>query len=394
MTQAGLPSPLGFYELTPCRIADTRAGSGFGGNFGEPFLASGSTRSFPIPTSGCNVPSSAQAYSFNITVIPHGRLGYLSAWPTGSPLPVVATLNSLDGRIVGNAAIVAAGTNGAISLYASNDTDVVIDINGYFAAPGAQSQDFYPVTPCRIADTRAGAGFSGAFGPPSLVGGGTRTFPMTSPACGIPSSAETYSVRMTVVAPGPVGYLSTWPAGQPLPVVATLNAPNGGVVGNEAIVPSGIGEAIDVYASNNTDLVIDVNGYFAAPGTGGLQFYPLPACRVADTRENTGFMGAFGPPSLLADATRDFPLPSSGCEIPSTAQAYSLNLTVVPPGPLGYLTAWPTGQTLPVAATLNALGGGVVGGGAIVPAGTNGSISVYVTNPTDLIIDINGYFAP
>jgi hypothetical protein len=31
---------------------------------------------------------------------------------------------------------------------------------------------------------------------------------------------------------------------------------------------------------------------------------------------------------------------------------------------------------------------------AIVPAGASGSISVFVSNITDVIIDINGYFAP
>ena len=154
ITQAVEP-PLGFFALTPCRIADTRSGSGFSGAFGEPYLTGGSTRSFPIPTSTCSVPGTAQAYSFNITVIPHGALGYLTAWPTGSAVPIAATLNSPEGSIVGNAAIVPAGTDGAISLYASGDTDVVIDINGYFAAPGGQAQAFYPLAPCRVADTRA-----------------------------------------------------------------------------------------------------------------------------------------------------------------------------------------------------------------------------------------------
>jgi hypothetical protein len=36
---------------------------------------------------------------------------------------------------------------------------------------------FYTLAPCRIADTRTGDGFTGAFGPPSLVGGATRNFP-------------------------------------------------------------------------------------------------------------------------------------------------------------------------------------------------------------------------
>jgi uncharacterized protein (TIGR03437 family) len=391
-------SSLEFYALAPCRIADTRStgGSGLSGAFGPPFMGGGSTRNFPIQSSGCNVPPAAQAYSLNITIVPHATLGFLTAWPSGTTLPLAATVNSLDGRIVGNAAIVAAGTAGAISLYASDDTDVVVDINGYFGAPNApQALAFYPVTPCRVADTRSGRGFSGAFGAPSLAGGATRDFPLQQSVCGIPVTAQAYSVRMTVVAPGPLGYLTTWPSGQARPKVATLNALNGGVVGNEAIVAAGTGGAISIYASDNTDLVMDVNGYFAPPGSpGALYFYTLTSCRVADTRSGKGFSGAFGTPSLAAGATRDFPMPSSSCGIPSSAQAYLLNMTVVASNSLGYLTAWPSGQVRPTAATVNALNGGVVGSAAIVPAGTSGAMSVYASDNTDLIIDTSGYFGP
>ena len=395
VSQIGRAVPgLAFYTLTPCRIADTRAASGFPGSFGPPSLVGDVARSFTIPDGPCSgIPANAQAYSFNITVIPQGPLGYLTAWPTGSALPVAATVNSPQGTVVGNAAIVPAGTSGAISLYASNDTDVVIDINGYFATPSDQSQVFYPVTPCRVADTR-GNGFENAFGPPALVAAATRAFQIAG-SCDLPSSAVAYSLRMTVVPPGPLGYLTTWPAGQPLPIAATLNDPSGRVVGNEAIVPAGTGGSINVYASGNTNLVIDTNGYFAAAGSpGGLSFYPLTPCRVADTRTNSGFTGAFGAPALVGGAVRDFPMLSSACGIPSAAQAYSLNMTVVDPASAMYLTAWQTGQSMPVAATVNAPSGGVVGSGAIVPAGTDGSISVYADNPANLVIDINGYFAP
>jgi hypothetical protein len=44
--------------------------------------------------------------------------------------------------------------------------------------------------------------------------------------------------------------------------------------------------------------------------------------------------------------------------------------------------------------TLNAFNGQVVANAAIVPAGTDGSIDVYVTNKTDVVIDTNGYFGP
>jgi hypothetical protein len=35
-----------------------------------------------------------------------------------------------------------------------------------------------------------------------------------------------------------------------------------------------------------------------------------------------------------------------------------------------------------------------VGAGAIVPGGSGGAISILASDPTDLLIDINGYFAP
>jgi hypothetical protein len=71
-----------------------------------------------------------------------------------------------------------------------------------------------------------------------------------------------------------------------------------------------------------------------------------------------------------------------------------LNVTVVPDGPLQYLTAWPTGSGQPLVSTLNSWDGTVVANAAIVPTGTNGAISIFVTNPTHVILDINGYFAP
>ncbi|MBL8217574.1 MAG: BACON domain-containing protein, partial [Bryobacterales bacterium] len=138
---------------------------------------------------------------------------------------------------------------------------------------------------------------------------------------------------------------------------------------------------------------INVRQLSSAAG-GGLRFVPVTPCRVADTRVGSGKSGAFGPPIVVANTTRELPIPSSGCGVPATALAYSLNITVVPPGPLAFLTAWPTGQTRPVASTLNSFDGKIVANAAVVPAGTNGSVSFFVTNNTEIIVDINGYFVP
>jgi hypothetical protein len=116
---------------------------------------------------------------------------------------------------------------------------------------------------------------------------------------------------------------------------------------------------------------------------------------VVDTRSGQGFPGAFGPPSLAAGAGRTFPIQSSAtCTIPSIAQAYSFNIAVVPSTPSGFITAYPTGQPLPLAATLVWSQGAITSNEGVVSGGTGGSIDVFANSATDIVIDINGYYAP
>src|SRR5262249_17493484 len=223
-----------------------------------------------------------------------GTLGYLALWPTGQPKPLVSTLNSVDGRIKANAALVGAGTGGAVSVYVADASHLILDINGYYAAPASAASGlaFYKLTPCRVMDTRAGLG---PLGGPILTGGAARTVPMLASACGLPPTAVAYSLNMTIVPSGAVGFLTTWPSGSPQPLVSTLNDPTGTVVANAAIVPAGTGGSIDVFVTQSTHLLIDVNGYFAPPGAGGLLFYPQAPCRLVDTRNPAG---PFGGPIL------------------------------------------------------------------------------------------------
>lgn len=133
VVQTQAEGPYRFVPLVPCRLVDTRVDGGKSGGFGPPFLPSGAVRVVPVMQGGCNVGTAAAAYSLNITVIPRQPLGYLVVYPAGQARPSSSTLNSMDGRIVANAAIVRAGTGGAISIFATDDTDVVVDINGYLA---------------------------------------------------------------------------------------------------------------------------------------------------------------------------------------------------------------------------------------------------------------------
>jgi len=373
-----IPSPLQFVAVTPCRLIDTRLTGGP--------IQGGTSRDFPIPQEGgCNIPTSAAAYSLNVSVVPQGPLGYLTIWPTGEGRPVVATLNSIDGRIKADAAIVPAGTNGAVSVYVTQTANVILDINGYFAAASGSTLAFYPLPPCRIADTRTST-YPPGLGPPFLSGLHERQFPiLNATSCNIPASAEAYSLNFSVVPHGGLGYMTVWPTGQSRPLVSTLNDIPGTIIANAAIVPAGTTGQISVYPSNDTDLIIDINGYFAPPGAGGLSLYAVAPCRVIDTRQlGPPFSGTLTPP---VNVTGSF------CGPPATAQAYVFNATVVPQGGLGYLTLWPDGQTKPLVSTLNALDGSITNNMAIVPS-TNGKVDAFASGITQLILDISSYFAP
>ncbi len=375
-----IPVALQFIPVNPCRVADTRWPDG---PFGGPALQGGSSRNITIPNSPCDIPPTAAAYSLNVTVVPHGDLGFLTVWPSGEDRPLISTMNSVDGRIKANAAIVPAGSNEAISVYASSTTDVVLDIDGYFVpAPAPSALAFYPLSPCRVADTRKP---DGPLGGPSLVAQQQRDLPVLSSSCGIPNTALAYSMNFTAVPKdgASVWIFTAWPAGQSQPATSTLNAPTGTIVANAAIVSPGTNGDIDVWASNNTDLVVDIDGYFAAPAAGGLSLYSNVPCRVLDTRKTTGAFTGLTVVNVV----------NANCGAPTTAQAFVLNATVVPDGPLGYLTLWPDGGNQPTVSTLNALDGIITSNMAIVPT-TNGSIDAYASGLTNLVLDISSYFAP
>ncbi|MGD0930407.1 MAG: choice-of-anchor tandem repeat GloVer-containing protein [Candidatus Korobacteraceae bacterium] len=389
-------SPVQFVKVTPCRLVDTRNPNG---EFGGPSLQGGIPRFFIIPDNqDCNIPATAAAYSLNVTVAPHGPLGYLTIWPTGKNQPVVSTLNSVDGRVKANAAIVPVGVSAAISVFASNTTDLILDIDGYFAPVSGSTLAFYPLPPCRVADTRNPQEPEG-LGPPFLGAGRQRNFPVLNATSCLPTGVTpaAYSFNVTAIPHGQLGYLTVWPTGENQPGVSTLNAPTGVNTANAAIVPAGTGGQISTYVTNNTDLAIDINGYFAPSGPGGLSLYPVAPCRVIDTRPPSGsgpFQFELNPPVDVR---------GSACAPPSQAQAYVFNATVVPQGPLGYLSLWPDGGTQPVVSTLNANDGVITSNMAIVPAGTtNGEVDAYAfpgnqndpNDLTNLILDISGYFAP
>jgi YVTN family beta-propeller protein len=369
-----------FKPLTPCRLIDTRAPGGGGA------IAGGTFRDFYLPQlGGCGVPNNAVVYSLNVTVVPRGALGYLTIWPTAQDLPVVSTMNSLDRRVKANAALIPAGYQGGVSVFVSNTSDVILDINGYFPTQG-ETYEFYPLPPCRLVDTR---GAAGNLGGPRLEASSRRTFPLTEATTCIPpgSNAAAYSLNFTAIpnpSAQPLHYLEVWPTGaEPQNPVSTLNNPTATTVANAAIVPAGTSGSITVYVPDSTDLAIDINGYFGYPSASGLSLYPAAPCRLLDTRSSQPFSN-----KLVVGVV------ASPCAPPSNAAAYAFNATVIPYPSFHWLSLLPDGNTSPTVSTLNARDGYITSNMAIVPT-SNGKIDAWTDGgTTNLILDMSGYFAP
>ena len=83
------------------------------------------------------------------------------------------------------------------------------------------------------------------------------------PGCAASSAAKAYVFNASVIPQGSLGYLTLWPDGLSQPVVSTLNATDGSITSNMAIVPTSNG-FIDASATNGfTQLFLDLSSYFA-----------------------------------------------------------------------------------------------------------------------------------
>ena len=126
--------------------------------------------------------------------------------------------------------------------------------------------------------------------------------------------------------------------------------------------------------------------------TGALPFIGVTPCRVADTRGN-GFAGQYGPPALVANATRTFTIVGQ-CSIPASAAAVSFNFGALNVGGAGDLRVFPAGGGVPLVSTLNYNASTPnIANAAVVALSPGGAITVQTDAvPIDLIIDVNGYY--
>lgn len=214
----------------------------------------------------------------------------------------------------------------------------------------------------------------------------------------VPENATGVALNVAVVRPVGSGYGTVWPCQAEPPLVSSINYERDDIKSNSVVAPVSEDGTVCLYSSQGTNIVVDLAGWFTG-SNGGESVDPfvglLPERRV-DTREGIGgpafrvtpespiSIPVAGTPATLPDGT--------STTVPADAAAAAMNVAVVRADRNGYITLWPCGTEMPLAANVNYPAGAVVSNGVIAPLGTEGRVCLYSSAPADLVVDINGYF--
>ena len=344
------------------------------------------------------IPAGASAVALNITSVAPAQPGFVTVWPCDVARPDASNLNYVVGGAVANSVIAPVGASGKVCFYSNQATDFLVDITGWFSGTtdGAASP-FVGATPRRVVDTR------NAIGGPKvrLPAGGTISIPLAGAVMqrsdgvpeALPADATAVAMNITAVMASQPGFFTVWPCGSPMPVASSVNFTRGSVVANGVVTSLGAGGAVCLYSDQQADVLVDVLGWFGGgtrpPFTGA-----VPS-RLVDTRNAVGGpAGVITPGAPKSVPVRGVTVTVDGVpqQVPSDAAAVALNVTMVEARAAGYATVWPCGTPMPEASNVNFGRGGTAANGVIAPIGVNGSVCIFTSADSHLIVDISGWF--
>lgn len=359
-----------FHPMTPVRLLDTRDG-------GVP-VGPGQTVEIQVATTN-GVPANAAGAALNVTVTEPTGAGFLTVYPSGEDRPLASTLNFVPGDTRANAATVKLGADGKVVVYnSSGSSHVVVDLAGWYDDTNLSSGGgFISTQPSRLLDTRTA-------GVP--IGPGQSIDVQVAGLAGVPSTATAVAFNLTATDTTAPTYVTAYPTGADRPLASNLNLLAGEIRPNTVVVQVGTDGKVTLYNHDgNTQVIVDLNGWFdASLPEGG--FHALTPARLLDTRTS-------GTP-VSAGQTIDLSVLGVGGIPTEGVMTLALNVTVTEPTSPGYLTAFPTGVTRPLASNLNFVAGQTVPNEVLVQVGADGKVSFFnFAGETHVVVDVVGWYS-
>ncbi len=385
-----LPRQIFLPLAAPQRLVDTRPdGTTVDGieQRGGP-VAGGTVREVTVG-GRAGVPADASTAALNVTVTNPAAAGFLTVFPCGSTKPLASSLNYVGAQTVPNLVVTKLGTAGKVCVFTNVTTDIVVDVAGYFPTTAG----FTPLAvPQRLVDTRPdGTTIDGAEQRAGSLKGGTVREVTVNGRAGVPGTASTAALNVTVTGPVASGFLTVFPCGSPQPLASNLNFVAGQTVPNFVVAKVGTGGKVCVVGNVATDIIVDVAGYFGA--TDGLTPLAAPQ-RLVDTRpDGTTADGAEQRGgAVLGGSVREVTV-RGRAGVPIGAVSAALNVTATGPVASGFLTVFPCGSPQPLASNLNFVAGQTVPNSVVSKLGTSGKVCVFTNVTTDVVVDVAGYFS-
>jgi hypothetical protein len=387
---AAVPVKGTFTPVDPVRILDTRTGLGVVDEHVGP-LGIGQVIELDVTGVGGVPDAGVGAVVLNVTVTEAAGNGFVTVYPCGFGRPTASNVNFVRGVNAANLVTAKVGVDGRVCLFTSNQTHLVGDVSGWYADDFASVPGFFykQLTPERIVDTRDGTGLgTRPIGP--LAAG--EILAITVPGVGgVPADGDVRAVTMNVTVADSTapGYITVFPCDQVRPGVSNVNFdPANPTVANLATVRLSSTGQVCFFASTSTSLIVDVQGYFSP--NNNVTFTSVTPVRVLDTRTGLGVDGSRPGRAGRGDIIQ---LHLSGLYgVPTDAEAVMLNVTVTEATGPGFVTAWPCGQIRPIASFLNFVRGIDRANLTPVRIGTNGNVCLFVSEGTQVVADLSGYF--
>jgi len=250
---------------------------------------------------------------------------------------------------------------------------------------------YVPVTPFRIVDTRTGATDPATYAGKTLAAATSLNVQVTGGV--VPAGASGAVLNVTATNTSLPGFLAVYPEGttQP-PLVSNLNFTADETVANLVTVPlSATGMATIYNSAGNTDVLVDVEGYYtsAAPTNGAGLYDSISPVRVLGALA----VGATVAPNTTVPVTVAGTTATDG--VPASAIAVVVSATAAHGSLASFLSLYPAPAitTVPTFSNVNFSAGEAVANRVTVAVGTGGVIEVYNhTGTVDVDIDVDGYY--
>lgn len=280
-----------------------------------------------------------------------------------------------------------------------NDRDFA-DVFPYVALPHLDSvtngtertpraPEYVSTEQTRVLETRADApgGQVGYSGPKPA--GGTRIDIDVSPA--VPSDATAVFLSISAIRPDETGYVLVWDdCDTTPPVAASLNPLAGVNVSNLVAAPIEDDGTVCLFTEGSAHFTADVVGY--QPSTSS--YLPNTPERVLETRPGApgGQVGYAGAKPAAGQEVAVQVTGTSEAALADDTAAVVLNVTATNPEAQGFITVYPCGQDVPLAANLNMAEGTTRANLVVSQVGDGGQVCITSSVDTDLVVDLQGSY--